>query len=308
MGVHVTNLSDIDLNLLVSLDAILTTRSVTTAAARVRLSKPAMSHALARIRALLGDEILVRAGRQWILTERAQAMAAPLAELLGATRRLLAEDRPFDPATLVREFRIHTTDHVLSILGIPIGRAVGQVAPRVDLRFLPVLPDDIAPLRDNVDLGIGVFPDAPPEFRTQKLFEDRFCCIVRRDHPQVRGGKLTLAQYAAMHHVLVAPRGLPGGTVDRALAGLGERRRVTRALPYFLSALQCVSESDCVATLSVRLARTHAERFGLQIVKPPLELPPYDIHQIWHPRLEADPGHMWLRRLVMAVAKKLPAM
>ncbi|MCE9579355.1 MAG: LysR family transcriptional regulator [Deltaproteobacteria bacterium] len=124
-GVHVRNLYDIDLNLLVSLDAILTTRSVTAAAARVRLSKPAMSHALARIRTLLGDEILVRSGRQWILTERAQALAAPLAELLGATQRLLTEDRPFDPATLVREFRIHTTDHVLSILGIPIGRAVG---------------------------------------------------------------------------------------------------------------------------------------------------------------------------------------
>jgi DNA-binding transcriptional LysR family regulator len=304
MESHVTKLFDIDLNLLVSLDAILTTHSVTAAAARVRLSKPAMSHALNRIRTLLGDEILVRSGKQWILTERARTMAGPLAEILGAMSRLVFASE-LEIATLAREFRIHTTDHVLSILGIPIGRAVGGEAPNVDLRFLPVLPDDVAALRDDVDLGIGVFPDLPVEFRKQKLFEDRFCCVVRRDHPQVRG-RVTLKQYTSMHHVLVAPRGRAGGVADHALAQLGERRRVARALPYFLAALHCVAESDCVATISVRLARAHAERFGLQIVKPPIDLPPFDIEQIWHPRVEGDPAHAWLRRLVATVAHGLP--
>lgn len=300
-------LSEIDLNLLVSLDAILSTRSVTAAADRVGLSKPAMSHALGRIRALLGDEILVRSGKHWILTERARAMAAPLAQLLAQAQALVSSDRPFDPAALDREFRIHTTDHVLTILGVPIGCAVDREAPRVDLRFLPVLPDDVSSLRHDVDLGIGVFPDLPPEFRKQTLFEDRFCCVVRRDHPHVRG-RLTLPQYASMHHVLVAPRGRAGGAADAALAALGERRRVTRAVPYFLAALHCVAESDCVATISTRLARAHAERFGLQIVRPPVELPPYAIDQIWHPRVEDDPGHAWLRRLIAGVARAVPKM
>jgi DNA-binding transcriptional LysR family regulator len=297
------SLRDIDLNLLVSLDALLTTRSVTAAARQVRLSKPAMSHALKRIRGLLGDEILVRSGKHWILTERARALAAPLGAILASTTALLSPDQPFAPATLEREFLIHTTDHVLCILGTEIGRVVGTDAPAVALRFMPVLPDDVNALRADVDLGIGVFPDLPVEFRQQTLFEDQFCCVVRRDHPQVRG-RLTLKQYTAMHHILVAPRGRAGGTADVALASLGERRRVTRAVPFFLAALHCVSESDCVATISLRLARAHADRFGLQIVKPPIELPSYKIDQIWHPRVETDPAHVWLRRLIATIARR----
>lgn len=298
-------LADVDLNLLVSLDAILATRSVTAAAARVGLSKPAMSHALQRIREVIGDDILVRSGKDWILTDRARALAAPLAALLQSTSALLFADRGLDLRTLDREFRIHATDHVLTILGVPVGREVGIEAPNVALRFLPVQPDDVRTLRDDVDLGIGVFPELPPEFLKQALFEDRFCCVVRRDHPKVRG-KVSLAQYTALHHVLVAPRGRPGATVDQALGTLGERRRITRSLPYFLAALHCVAESDCIATISVRLARAHAERFGLEIVKPPIDLPAYTIDQVWHPRVEADPAHVWMRRLIARVAHALP--
>ncbi|HUJ58325.1 MAG TPA: LysR family transcriptional regulator [Kofleriaceae bacterium] len=298
-------LADVDLNLLVSLDALLATGSVTAAAQRVGLSKPAMSHALARIRKLLGDEIIVRSGKAWILTDRARELVAPLAAILQSTSALLLAERSLDLRTLDREFRIHSTDHVLSILGVPVGREVGRQAPSAMLRFLPVTPDDVESLRGDIDLGIGVFRDLPSEFRKQALFEDRFCCVVRRDHPQVRG-RVSLALYTSLHHVLVAPRGRPGATVDRALGRLGEHRRVSRSLPYFLSALHCVAESDCIATVSIRLARAHAERFGLQIVKPPIELPPYTIEQVWHPRVETDPAHVWMRRLVARVAHALP--
>jgi DNA-binding transcriptional LysR family regulator len=301
------NLRDVDLNLLVSLDAILATRSVTVAAQRLALSKPAMSHALRRIRTLLGDEVLVRSGKDWVLTARARGLAAPVAALLQTTASLLHDDA-LDLATLDREFKIHTTDHVLSILGVRVGREVGVQAPSVALTFLPVQADDVRELRNDVDLGIGVFPSLPPEFRKQALFTDRFCCVLRRGHPLARGKRLTLRQYTAMHHVLVAPRGRPGGTADHALAELGERRRVTRSVPYFLSALHCVAESDCIATISLRLAQAHAKRFGLAIVKPPLELPAYTIEQVWHPRVDADPSHAWLRRLIAHVAHALPAL
>jgi DNA-binding transcriptional LysR family regulator len=301
----VKNLAEVDLNLLVSLDAILATRSVTAAAAKVGLSKPAMSHALSRIRDVLGDEILVRSGKDWILTDRARSLVEPLAAVLQTTSALLFPDRALDLRTLDREFRIHTTDHVLSILGVPVGHVIGVEAPNVALRFLPVLPDDVRTLRDDVDLGIGVFPELPPEFRKQALFEDRFCCVVRRGHPQI-SAKISMKQYTSVHHVLVAPRGRPGATVDDALGTLGERRKISRSVPYFLAALHLVAESDCIATISLRLAHAHADRFQLQIVKPPLELPPYTIDQVWHPRVEADPAHVWLRRAIARVAHQLP--
>jgi DNA-binding transcriptional LysR family regulator len=301
----VDRLADIDLNLLVALDAIIATCSVGAAAARLGLSKPATSHALARVRSMLGDQVLVRSGKEWILTDRARALRAPLSELLRSTSALLFPERALDLATLDREFRVHTTDHVLSVLGVGIGSALAAEAPNVALRFLPVLPDDVTMLRDDIDLGIGVFPKLPPEFRKQALFADRFCCVARADHPSVRG-KLTLKQFTALHHVIVAPRGRPGGSVDSALGELGERRKVMRALPYFLVALQCVAESDCIATISLRLARLHATRFGLQVVKPPLDLPAYTIDQVWHPRVEGDPAHEWFRRAIARIGQAMP--
>jgi DNA-binding transcriptional LysR family regulator len=299
-------LHHIDLNLLAPLDAVLATESVTAAAERVGLSKPAMSHALHRIRELLGDEILVRSGKHWVLTARATALREPLRELLRATRALLLDRGELDLGSLAREFRIHTTDHVLSILGVAVGREVAREAPNVTLRFLPVQPDDVPELRGDVDLGIGVFPELPPEFRKQKLFEDQFCVIARRGHPVVRG-RITLKQYTQLHHLLVAPRGKPGSAADHALTAAGERRRVLRTVPSFFAALHCVAESDCIATISARLARAHADRFELQIARPPLELPAYAIDQIWHPRVETDPAHVWLRRLIARIAHALPA-
>lgn len=292
----------VDLNSLIALDAILQTQSVTRAAERIGLSKPAMSHALGRLRARLGDPILVRSGQRWILTDRAQGLAAQVAVLVEDARQVFG--RPsFSPQTLVREFRIHATDHAITVLGVPIGRAVAREAPDVALRFLPILPDDVAALRGDVDLAIGVFPHLPAEFRKVKLFEDRFVCVARRDHPRV-AGKLTLKTFCELHHLLVAPRGKGGSTVDTALAERGLRRKVTRAVPYFLAALHCVAESDCIATLSWRLASKYAERFGLQIVKPPLPLPTYTIDQIWHPRVDAEAAHVWLRRTISAVTAR----
>ncbi|MFT3694196.1 MAG: LysR family transcriptional regulator [Kofleriaceae bacterium] len=300
-----TDLVDIDLNLLVSLDAILTTRSVTTAATKLGLSKPAMSHALNRIRRLLGDEVLVRSGKEWVLTERARSLEEPLDELLASITRLVVPQRTFSPEKLDREFRIHTTDLVLSMLGVAIGHALAEAAPSASLRFMPVLPDEIAALRGDVDLGIGVFANLPHDLRKQRLFDDKFCCVVRRDHPSVET-TISLKHYASLHHVLVAPRGRPGSAADEALGKLHHHRRVTRTMPFFLAALHCVSETDCIATISLRLARTHAERFGLRIVEPPLDLPKFVVEQIWHPRLETDLAHAWLRKLIARVAHGLP--
>lgn len=297
--------SPIDLNLLAVLDAVLQTESVGRAAERVGISKPAMSHALARLRSRVGDPILVRAGKDWRLTERALAMRERVRDLAEGARGVLDREPTFDPATSERGFTIHATDHTTALLGTEIGRLIGEEAPSVSLRFLPILPDDVSPLRaGDVDLALGVFPNLPPELRKQALFQERYACVVRRGHPLV-DGKLTLKSFLSMKHVLVAPRGRAGGRVDSVLAERGLSRRVTRMVPYFVVALDLVSRSDCIVTISERLAQRYAPSFDLQVLRPPIPLPSYTISQIWHPRVDRSRAHVWLRRCVVRAASAI---
>jgi DNA-binding transcriptional LysR family regulator len=292
----------VDFNLLPVLDAILRTQSVSKAAALVGLSKPAASHALSRVRAQLGDPILVRAGQRWVLTERARAIAVRVRAAVVEAQSVLSAERPFEPKSLRREFRIHATDHMLSLLGLQLGHAVTELAPQVSLRFLPLEDDEAAALRGHIDLALGVFHGLPPELRTQTLFDDRYACVVRNGHSTVRG-KISLEQYLALRHVVIAPHGASAHLVDTALSDHKLVRRAVRWVPYYTSALEFVSASDCIATMSERLARHHATRFELQVLTPPFELPTCAGAQVWHPRLEAEPAHIWLRQLVAKIAK-----
>jgi DNA-binding transcriptional LysR family regulator len=300
---HAMKLTKIDLNLLPLLDAILTTESVSKAAAAVGLSKPAASHALSRIRDQVGDPILVRAGQRWVLTQHATALAPRVRSALTEARSVLSADRAFEPRELRREFHIHATDQMLSLLGLALGHAVTVAAPHVGLRFLPLEADEATALRNDVDLALGVFHDLTPELRVQKLFDDEFACAVRIGHPKVKD-KLGLETYLALRHVVIAPRGRPGSVVDDALSEQGYARRAVRWVPYSSSALEFVAESDCVATLSKRYARKLATHFAVQVLPPPLPLPPCAGSQVWHSRWDADPAHGWLRRLVARIAQE----
>ena len=297
--------SPVDLNLLAVLDAILSTGSVSRAADQIGISKPAMSHALARLRTQMKDPILVRAGQEWQLSERALALRERVRAVAEGAKSVLDPERTFDPTTTRRTFTIHATDHVLALLGTGIGTLIGKEAPHAKLRFLAISADDASSLRDGrVDLAIGVFPDLPPEFRTQALFQERFACVVRKGHPLVKG-TLTLKCFLEMKHVLVAPRGHEGSPVDTALAERGLTRNVTRFVPYFVVAMDLVARSTCVVTISERLANAYAERLKLQVLRPPLPLPAYMICQVWHPRIASDPGHQWLRKRVFETAAAL---
>jgi DNA-binding transcriptional LysR family regulator len=296
--------SSIDLNLLVVFDAIAQTGSVRLAADRVGISKTAMSHALARLRAQAGDPILVRAGHDWVLTEAARALTPRIRSIVEEARAVLAPQE-LETDTLQREFRIFAADLVLSLVGAGLDHEAARDAPEVNLRFLP-LPADVAPsLRDGGDLAIGVFPDLGTSFRTVRLFADRLVCVTRTGLLADRS-PLSLNRYIAMQHVQVAPRGRPGGCVDDVLATQGLTRRIARSLPQFLSAFDLVANSDYILTVSARLATLHATRFGLDVLEPPLPLPGFEISQVWHPRVDSDPGHRWLRRAISQVAKGLP--
>ena len=214
-----------------------------------------------------------------------------------------------DLKNLERTFRIKASDMVLCVLGPVLDKKLREL-PGVSLHVMPPQFEEPALLRaGTVDLAIGVYDyspysDLPSDLRIQQLFADPFVCVVRADHPTV-GRSLTLAQYCELGHVQIAPRGQPGGYVDELLATLGQRRRIVRAVPYFIAALTLVAETDYLLTVSGQLARRLATSLGLKIVQPPrsLGLEPNHLAQLWHPRNDRDPAHRWLRETVAEAAR-----
>ena len=293
-----------DLGILVSLDALLQEGSVTGAARRVGLSTPAMSHALARIRERLGDPILVRSGRGMLLTPRAQALKPQVHGVVNEARRTLEPERPFVAGELSRTFIVHATDYVLTILGAEVDRILREEAPRVCVRFVPNTPDDPALLRDQgSDLAVGIYGELPQEMRNRHLLTDRFVCVVRRGHPAAKK-RFALEDFVGLPHIQVAPRGKPGGYLDDVLRERGLTRTVARAVPYFVTALQLASETDYVLTISERIAKRFAETLSLQLLEVPVKLRPYALSLVWHPRVEGDAAHRFLRDVFLRASKK----
>ena len=313
-----------DLGLLVSLDALLQAGSVTGAARRMGLSTPAMSHALARIRARLGDPILVRAGRGMVLTPRALSLKPQVHAVVTEARRTLEPERPFVPSELSSTFVVHATDYVLTVLGPAVDRTLRREAPSVCLRFVPNTQDDAALLRDQgSDLAVGIYGELPQEMRSRRLLTDRFVCVVRRGHPALvepprgAGGakappgatskkaRLTLEQFVTWPHIQVAPRGKPGGYLDDVLRARGLARTVARAVPYFVTALSLAAETDYVLTISERIARRFADSLSLAVVEVPVKLAPYALSLVWHPRVDADAGHRFVREVFSRAAREV---
>jgi DNA-binding transcriptional LysR family regulator len=293
-----------DPGILLHLDALLQEGSVTRAARRVGLSTPAMSHALARLREQLDDPLLVRAGRGMVLTPRAEALRERVHAVLNDARRALAPPRPFRPSELERTYVIRSTDYVLVILGLVVDRLLREEAPGVCLRFLPNTTDDPAQLREGTsDLAVGIYGELPQELRHRQLLTDRFVCAVRQGHPTV-GKRLSLDQFTQLAHIQIAPRGLPGGYIDDVLRGLGRSRRVARAVPTFLTAMQLAAGTDYLLTVSERVASTFGPTFGLRILAPPVELRPYALSLLWHPRFDGDEAHEFLRGVFVRAANE----
>jgi DNA-binding transcriptional LysR family regulator len=294
------NLGGIDLNLLPVLDALLIERSVTRAARRVGLSQPATSHALARLRAIIGDPLLVRTPRGMMPTARAQALVGPVREALSIVGGALASAPPFDPARVRRRFFISASDYAEFVLLPRLVAALARAAPGVEVWAQPFKESWAADLaRGDVDVvvaplrGLGDTQGAVG-VRAQQLFEDRFVCVMRRAHP-LATKKLTLERFARADHALVAPRGKPGGVVDDVLAAHGLERRVVVAVPHFLVAPYILAETDLILTVAERVARAMVRGLPLVLVAPPLPVPGLTMSLLWHERQDADPGLAYLR-------------
>ena len=298
------HLSSIDLNLLVQLDALLGEAHVTRAASRAGVTQSAMSRALARLRELLGDPILVRTGRGMILTARARA--------LGDLQAVVLQRPSFDAASSQRTFTIATSDFAEAMLLPPLLARLSREAPGVDVAAAAVNAgrDTDRALEDEaIDLSVNPRRGpSPPAIVWRSLMREDFVCVLRHGHPALRKrGPLTLARFLELPQVLVAPGGRPGSLLDDALAKLGKRRRVALRVPSFLVATLVVAGSDLLVTLPARLARRMAESLPLSLRPPPAELalPGFELHLAWHERFRHDAGHAWFRRVLTEVAAKI---
>lgn len=295
--------TDVDLNLLPALDALLTEASVARAAARLHLSESAMSRTLTRLREATGDPLLVRAGRAMVLTPHAAALRDRVREVTHEAGAVL---RPsgggWDVGALQRTFTLRTNDGFVEAFGPPLVARAASEAPGVCLRFAPKPDKDVAPLREGlIDLDVGVLGRAGPEVRVQALYRDRFVGAVRTGHPLLHGGPVTPERYAACHHVVTSRRGRTGGPVDEALAAVGLARHVAVIVPGFRAGLLMAAASDLVALVPSSFFSPTQAHAGLDSFPLPVAVDPITVSQMWHPRLDADPAHAWLRRLVREV-------
>jgi DNA-binding transcriptional LysR family regulator len=286
-----------DLNLLVTLDVVLTEGSVARAARRLRLSPSAMSRALARLREATGDPLLVRAGRGLVPTPRALELRERVGPLVRDAESVLRPARTLDLKRLMRTFTLRSSEGFVENFGPALIARVAREAPGVRLRFLPKTDKDSTPLRDaDVDLETGVIGKTMgPEIRTQGLFRDRYIATVRSGHP-LSQGKITPARYAAGQHVFVSRRGLDKGPVDEALASFGLERQIVVIVGGFSAALALARASDLIASVPER--HTTNLRAGMHCFPLPIQLPNITVSLFWHPRLDADPAHRWLRGIV----------
>lgn len=291
-----------ELELLRLFDYLARERHVTRAAQRAGITQPAMSRALGRLRDLFGDPLFVRGPRGVVPTARAEALVVEVREVL-ARARSLTRPAELDPATLERTFVLGTTDFIESTLLPRLARRVAALAPRVRLVSRP-LGRDAPELLASGRLDLLITPRAgmPSEALTQHLFDDGFVCAVRADHPRVQK-RLSLSTFVELSHVLIAPRGEPGGPVERALGERGLSRHVAVETSSFLAAPVLVAETDLVLTGPKRVLEPLAERFGLALFAPPLELGTFPVHQGFHPRAQSDAAHAWLRGLVVEAAR-----
>ncbi len=300
----------LDLNLLTALDALLAERSVTAAARRLGLSPSAMSRTLARLRLATGDQLLVQAGRTLVPTPHAEDLARRVPALLRDARAVLGPaSGALDLASLDRTFTIRAGEGFLERLSAPLVSAITDAAPHVRLRFVPKPDKDARPLREGlIDLEIGVVGTTAPEVRTLLLFRDRFVGVCRVGHPLLANEGVTAKRYAACRHVVASRRGTFTGPVDDALERLGLKRATIVVVPAYPDAMQIARHSDLVALvphsyLGNGLASDHAAAAGLRSFELPVRTPEIAVSAIWHPRLEDDPGHRWLRDVVVSVCR-----
>jgi DNA-binding transcriptional LysR family regulator len=302
--IHSMNLNSLDLNLLVALDALLREASVSRAAMRIGLSQPATSHALQRLRDLIGDPLLVRTGARMELTPRAQGLRGPLAQALDQVRGLFTRDE-FDAARSERHFRLMMPDLAVELLMPPLMEKVTKLAPNVTIDVVPwrgaaIFTPEFARTIDLV-CSIG---DAFKGFHRQRLYTDSDALAVRRGHPV--GTRLKKREvFLAARHLAVVIRGQSEDMIDTWLRGKDIERRIALVVPGYIEALHVAARTDLVAFVPRRLIAALARQLSLQTITPPFD-PGIDEQYLFYPtRAQMDPGSIWLRNLMLGIGRQM---
>nr|WP_165439819.1 MULTISPECIES: LysR family transcriptional regulator [unclassified Pseudomonas] len=294
---------NIDLNLLVVLDALLTEKHVTRTGVRLHLSQPAISHSLNKLRVLLDDPLLIRQGNEVVLSALAQNLQAPLKEILGQIETLLGQSIDFVPADSQRTLRIAMSDYGAAIV---LPKLLVQLRAQAPGTSLVVIQDSRLGMLEQVgqgriDLAIGVFPAPGADICTEVLFEETFTCLLdRRSLPE--NGVLDLDSYLARPHLLVSMDGNTRGEVDNVLRARGLKRRVAVNVPHWGTAPGMIADTDLILTVATRTLTNVPFGDTLVAMAPPLTVAPFNYVQAWHNRFNQDPAHRWLRELVRQVS------
>lgn len=295
-------LHGLNLNTLVALDALLTECNVTRAARRIRITQPAMSQNLARLRELFEDPLLVRKGRAMIRTPRAEAMMQPLSEALRAVDRAVQLGMGFEPATSSRVFQVAMTDLHLTTILPQMLRTLGETAPevRVQAEAMSMTGFSERIASGEIDLAVGFLLRETENVATETLLVDEFVCLVRRGHPLARKKRVALEEFKKHRHVANTPVGYVPQAMAGPSRGLGTASRIRASLPYLLGVPAMVRHTDLVATVPRRLLGAPIDLADVVVLEPPDEMPGVVHSMWWHPRFDRDPAHQWLRGLVRA--------
>ncbi|KVV11629.1 Nodulation protein D 2 [Pseudomonas sp. TAD18] len=295
-------LRNIDLNLLVVLDALLTEKHVTRTGARLHLSQPAISHSLSKLRVLLDDPILIRQGSEVVLSALAQNLQAPLKEILSQIEILLGKSIDFVPANSHRTFRLAMSDYGAAIVLPKLLRQLRAQAPNTTLVVTQDsrhgMFEQIA--QGKIDLALGVFPHLTADISSEVLFEETFSCLLDRSTLPA-SGQLDLDNYLLRPHISVSVDGCTNGEIDRLLRAEGLQRRIAVSVPHWRTAPSMISNTDLILTVATRTLDNAPLDDDLVSLSPPLPIPPFPFVQIWHNRFGEDPAHIWLREQVRQV-------
>ena len=304
-----TDLSRIDLNLLVLFEIVFQERHVGRSAERLHLSPSAISHGLGRLRTLLGDPLFLKTPKGVVPTERALRLAPSVAEILARIRGVVSTAAPFDPRHSTRRFVVGAPDGISSVMLPPLLETLREVAPGVDIGIRQLLPvqgftvphlawrDALKELEDRtMDIAIIPFDDIPVRFHKQKLYEEEFVIAVRKGHSFRRNP--TLKRYCELAHLVVSHTGDVSGFVDVELAKRGLTRRVALTVPNFIFALSVLADTEMVSAIPRRFIEIHGPRFDVVAVRAPLPLPRFSINVVLPKVAMMDAGLAWLVRLL----------
>jgi DNA-binding transcriptional LysR family regulator len=300
MTIGSMNYREIDLNLLLILDAMYETGNTTRVAERLKISQPTVSFSLGKLRELFHDDLFVRVGSSMRPTPRAESIREPVRRVIETVRFQILRERAFDPSTTERTFSLSASD-VGELVFLPLLlERFRTLAPRSAVRCESMRPPELqeAMMNGAVDLAVGYFPDLTgAAFLQQKMFDHAFACLARSDHSRI-GERVTMEEFLAAEHIVVSQEGRSQEIAERRMAELGLVRRIALRSPHFMSVPHLVATTDLISIVPRAVGRAFLRGGRLKLLDPPFDIPKIELKQYWHRRVHTDPAVVWLRALV----------